>query len=257
MGNCWKALESQPDSISVDNCSMAGILPKTQILIITDSRGAWLSRELRNLVRHNHIRNLNFYVIYRKGAGLALLWEIAEHALLSRKVDILLMFGGICDITSPTRDAYGRRSFWPSADLPDRMDYIIDIMKGIVNNFELLQLPCKMCFMPEPGADLIRYNRLQHPVDWRYLVIQNRLEDYLVSLRAFTRRLNADMKMPTPWTLDATHTRRNGRLVQVYSRFRDGLHPSLEQVKKWAEIIISFVQDLLTDNGNNEIEQNR
>lgn len=226
---------------------MSDQIGKLQVVIMADSRGAWLSRELRNYLRLHRITDVHYHVVYRKGAGLATLWELAEFVLLSRKVDILMILGGICDITSLSIDSRGRRSFWPSTELSEKMDYIIDIMNGIANNFKLLQLPCRLCFIPEPGADLIRYNRLVHPINWRFLVIQHQLEDYLVSLHAFTRRLNNSLGMPTPWTLDATHTRRNNQLVQVYSRLRDGLHPTLTQVKKWAEIIIRFVQDLSTE----------
>lgn len=224
---------------------------KKRVLIIMDSRGAWLSRELRNYTRDSQIDKIEFRVIYRKGAGLATLWEVAEFALLTRKIDLLLILGGICDITGPSRDSSGRRVFWPRSNLPERMDYVVSIMEGIVSNFRLLDLPCRLCFLPEPGADLIRYNRLFHPIDWKYLIIQEELESFMVSLHAFTRRLNRSLQMPTPWTLDASHTRRNGRLIQVYSRFRDGLHPALPQVKKWAEIIVEFAAELFNDNGTN------
>lgn len=227
---------------------------KKRILIITDSRGAWLPREIRNYTRERDLgKSFDFRVIYRKGAGLAKIWEIAEHALFTRKIDLLFLLGGICDITGPSRDNPGRRVFWPCGNLPDRMDYVINIMEGIASNFKLLQLPCKLCFIPEPGADLIRYNRLCHPVDWNYLIIQE--ENFMVSLHSFTRRLNKSLQMPTPWTLDASHTHRNGRLIQVYSRFRDGLHPALPQLKKWAEIIVNFVLDLPEFNGD-RFEQN-
>lgn len=220
-----------------------------KVLIITDSRGAWLTREVRNFTRDHHFDDIDFRIIYRKGAGLAKIWEIAEFALLTRKIDLLMLLGGICDITGPSRDSRGRRVFWPRGNLPDRIDYVTNIMEDIVSNFQLLQLPCQLCFIPVPGADLIRYNRLHHLIEWDYLIIQEELENFMVSLHAFTRRLNRSLGMPTPWTLDASHTRRNGRLVQVYSRFRDGLHPALSQVKKWAEILVNFARGLFINNG--------
>lgn len=198
---------------------MAGRIYRQRVLIITDSRGAWLSREVRNYTRESQIEDFDFRVIYRKGAGLAKIWEIAEHALLTRKIDLLLILGGICDITGPTRDNRGRSVFWPRGNIPDRMVYVTNIMKDIVSNFRLLHLPCRLCFISEPGADLIRYNRLHHPIDWSYLIIQEELENYMVSLHAFTRRLNSSLQMPTPWTLDASHTRRNGRLIQQYTAY--------------------------------------
>lgn len=226
-----------------------------RVLIITDSRGAWLPRELRNYLREQRFDEIEFRVIYKKGAGLAKIWEIAEFALLTRRIDLLMLLGGICDITGPSRDNRGRRVFWPRGNLPDRMDFVTNIMEDIVSNFKLLQLPCRLCFIPDPGADLIRYNRLYHPIEWNYLIIQEELESFMVSLHSFTRRLNRSLHMPTPWTLDASHTRRNGRLTQVYSRFRDGLHPALPQVRKWAEIIVNFVRDLSSNYGDTTVRE--
>lgn len=68
---------------------MAEKTERKRVLILTDSRGAWLSREVKNYARDMHIEKFDFRVIYRKGAGLALLWEIAEFSLLTRKIDII------------------------------------------------------------------------------------------------------------------------------------------------------------------------
>lgn len=129
---------------------------KIYAVYLTDSRGAWLSHQIRQELMRQQTHDLSFTVIYRKGAGLALLWELAEKVLFTRKVDILFISGGICDITKPQYLPDGRRVFWPKYSLQDHFDTLIDIMNGIVNNFELLNLPCKLCFVPEPGADLVR-----------------------------------------------------------------------------------------------------
>lgn len=170
------------------------------------------------------------------------MWELAEKVLFTRKVDILFISGGICDITKPQYLPDGRRVFWPKYSLQDHFDTLIDIMNGIVNNFELLNLPCKLCFVPEPGADLVRYNRVSHPVPWDVLIIQEELEDRLESLLFTTRRLNDKLHMPTPWTMNITHARRNGQLLPIYDRLRDGLHPALWQIKKLATVLIEFTR---------------
>lgn len=215
---------------------------KIYAVYLADSRGAWLSHQIREEMRRQHKSDLLFTVIYRKGAGLALLWELAEKVLFTRKVDIIFIAGGICDITKPQYLEDGRRVFWPSDNLQDRFDYVRDIMNGIVNNFLLLNLQCKLCFVPEPGADLIRYNQVVHPVPWNVLIIQEELEDKLEWLLFTTRRLNEKLNMPTPWTMNITHARRNGNLLPIYDRLRDGLHPALWQIKKLAVVIIEFTR---------------
>lgn len=182
---------------------------------LTDSRGAWLSHQIRQELRRQQIFNLSFTVIYRKGAGLARLWELAEKVLFTRKVDLLFIAGGICDITTPQYLPNGRRIFWPKHSLQDHFDSVNDVMRGIVNNFRLLNCPCKLCFVPEPGADLVRYNHVLHPVPWDVLIIQEELEDKLEALLISTRRLNDEMDMPTPWTMNITHARRNGQLLPI------------------------------------------
>lgn len=82
---------------------------------------------------------------------MSLLRELAEKVLLARKIDILFISGGICDITKARLNNQGRREFWPNLNLEDHFSYIIDIMNGMVNNLTLLDLQCKFCFVPEPG----------------------------------------------------------------------------------------------------------
>lgn len=76
---------------------MSGFSRKLQVLIVADSRGAWLSRELGNSLHYNQINGVNYHVMYKKDAGLATQWELAEYALFTRKVDILMILGGICE----------------------------------------------------------------------------------------------------------------------------------------------------------------
>lgn len=247
MALCWRKFVLTPNSppqhsltLSILSHNMEG--RKIYAVYITDSRGAWLSYQIREALRRQEKADISFTVIYRKGAGLALLWELAEKVLLTRKVDILFIAGGICDITKPHFQRNGRRVFWPSHCLQDHFDYVIDIMNSMVKNFTLLNVPGKMCFVPEPGADLIRYNQVHHPVPWQALIIQEELEDKLEMLLLTTRRLNDKMHMPTPWTMNITHARRNNNLLPIYDRLRDGLHPSMNQVKKLASVLIDFTR---------------
>lgn len=167
-------------------------------IYITDSRGAWLSHQISEELRRQNRRDIIFTVIYRKGAGMALLWELAERTLLTRRVDILFIAGGICDITKACRSYQGRREFSPNLNLDDHFSYVIDIMDGMRNNFTLLDIKCKFCFVPEPGADLIRYNQICHPVPWELLIIQEELDSKLESLLDTTRKINLKLICQPP-----------------------------------------------------------
>lgn len=86
-------------------------------------------------------------------------------------------------------------------------------MRDIVNNFKIMpkKTSCKLAFLPEPGLELVRYNKIPHPVPWRILVEQSELEDDLELLQLYTRVLNSHIGSLTPWTLDISHAHRNGQ----------------------------------------------
>lgn len=204
-------------------------------MIITDSRGSWLHKELR---RHQQ-RSLKFNVIYRRGAGLRELWEIAEHAILTREVDLILMLGGVCDMTDKFY-VNGVRKFWPPDDMDKRFRNISRNLKDMAYNFKLMAPKCKLAFLPDPGLDLIRVNKIRHSVPWRALVVQSELEENLETLHLYTRVLNSYLGSLTPWTLEITHSHRRNNMIPVYDRTQDGIHFSREQVEKLAAEIARY-----------------
>lgn len=208
---------------------------KKYVLVITDSRGAWLHRQLRIHQRPY----LKFNVIYKRGAGLCKLWEVAERAIFTRKVDLILIMGGVCDMTDKFY-VNGVRKFWPPDDIDQRFRDISRNLKDMAHNFKLMSPPCKLAFLPDPGLDLIKANKIPHPVPWRALVVQAELEDNLEMLHLYTRALNSYLGSLTPWTLEITHSHRHGNMIPVYDRTQDGIHFSREQVEKLASEIARY-----------------
>lgn len=205
------------------------------VLVITDSRGSWLHRELRPHQRPY----LKFNVIYKRGAGLSKLWEIAERAIFTRKVDLILIMGGVCDMTDKFY-VNGVRKFWPPDDMEQRFREISATLKDMAHNFKLMAPKCKLAFLPDPGLDLIRVNKILHPVPWRALIIQSELEENLETLHLYTRVLNSYLGALTPWTLEITHSHRRGTMIPVYDRTYDGIHFSREQITKLADEIARY-----------------
>lgn len=107
----------------------------------------------------------------------------------------------------------------------------------------MLKTDAKLVILPEPGMDLIKVNRIPHPVPWRLLVIQSELEDRLELLRLYTKAINLHLGVVTPWSLDITQTYRNHEVHPVYDRLHDGLHFSGTQVVKLAKILAENVED--------------
>lgn len=215
------------------------MIMRKYITIITDSRGAWLQQEINRLVDYRY----SIKVIYRKGGKLRDLWEIAEWTLVTRKIDMMIILGGVCDMAEIYYDTMGTRQVWTPNNVGSRFDDVKTVMTDMSNNFNLIGGNCKLVFLPDPGMDMIKYNRLVHPVPWRALIFQEELEMYLKELHRFTRELNAGNGSLTPWSLDVTHSFRNGTLLPIYDRLCDGLHFSTLQVHNLAKKIMVYVEN--------------
>lgn len=218
---------------------------RIQALVLADSRGSHLWRELRRI----NDDDVYFRVISRKGASLRKLWEIAEAEIFRGRVDIILLYGGICDLTDRFYNWFGRREFWPPADLVTRINEVADLMSAIANNLTVMNIRVRLCFLPESGCDLLKYNHCIDPIPRNLILLQENFEHGLKYLQRHARKLNRQLDMPTPWTLDATHGGRYGKLVPVYNRLYDGLHPTPEVTRDLAEIISKYLSYVISKHG--------
>lgn len=206
---------------------------KYNVHIYADSRGAHLQQELS---RFND-ENIHFLVHLIRGAGLRRIWEEIEYdILLSNNIlDLVYIIAGVCDITDCYYDHRGRRTVLPPYDMDLRFAEIEHCMKhcmkGIANNFNLINPSGKLCFLQEAGIDIIRYNRIVDPIPSKYLVMQASLENNLRIFQKFTNNLNDSMKMPTPWSLEITNAYRHNKWIPIFDRLADGLHPSQSQIR--------------------------
>lgn len=183
-----------------------------------------------------------FSVKYRKGAGLVELWELTEFELLQGQTDIIFILGSICDLTDKYGKGRANRVYWPPHNIKERFTRVKSMLSGMANNYCLLNPRPMLCFLPESGLDLIRYNRVFHPVPFQLLIMQEEFEDCLRDLQQYTVNLNRDMGCTTPWTLEVTNANRGGRMVPVYDRTYDGLHYSFQQIRKLAFTLWKYVQ---------------
>lgn len=140
---------------------------------------------MRELASYNDTE-LKFSVKYRKGAGLVELWEIAEFELLHGQSDIIFVLGSVCDLTDKYGNSRADRVYWPPHDIKGRFTAAKNTLKGMANNYCLLKPQPMLCFLPESGLDLIRYNRVFHPVPFQLLIMQEEFEDCLRDLQHYT-----------------------------------------------------------------------
>lgn len=208
------------------------------VKIIADSRGSWL---LNELWPYNDTE-IKFSVKFRKGAGLIKLWELAEYELLKGHSDMIFILGSVCDLTDKYGSTRNGRVYWPPHNIKERFASVKSILSGMANNYKLLNPRPMLCFLPECGLDLIRYNKVFHPVPFQLLIMQEEFEDCLRDLQQFTVDLNRSIGSVTPWTLEVTNVNRGGRMVPVYDRTFDGLHYSRLQVRRLAFTLWKYVQ---------------
>lgn len=187
---------------------------KKQVAVIADSRGARLGLELR--LRSNE--HVHYRVLVKSGAKLTQLWEIAEHEILYNHPDFIFILGSICDLTDRNYDVFGNRFFWPPMDIKRRVDQVLTTLDEIANNARLICTYTKVCFLPENGMDINKYNGIEDPIPWRNLTTQHELERGFLRLQRKARFINDSMNIVTPRSLDITHSRRNGRMRPVYGR---------------------------------------
>lgn len=165
--------------------------------------------------------------------------------LSDEKIDFIMVYGGICDLTMKCRNRLGRIAYWPHPNMEGCVKQVKKTMMGMINNLKLIRPGMKLCFLPEAGADLIRYNRVRHPVPYELLIIQETFEQYLRDLQWVTRLINTRTGTTTPWSLDTTHRWNTRRLIPVYGRSIDGLHLAHNQVRRLADILAKYAREEL------------
>lgn len=206
------------------------------IYLYADSRGSRICQPLRAYSDDS----FKFRVRYLNGATLYDIWAMIEHDLLTMNIDLIYIFAGVCNMTDRYIRANGELQYWPPFDMDLRFRALEDTMTNIVANFLLLSQGNKLCFLQDPGLDLIKYNRIVHPVPPSMLVMQASLEDNLRILQKKTINLNNRLGVPTPWTLEISHSLRHDIWLPVFDRFSDGLHPTTHQAELYAKKIANF-----------------
>lgn len=93
---------------------------KIQVKVIADSRGRLLKHELFRL----NDRNIHFSTRFKKGAKLVELWAIVEEELFKGQTDLIIIYGGICNITDIVYDEFGREDF----------GHLLTYMRGLIKS---------------------------------------------------------------------------------------------------------------------------
>lgn len=209
------------------------------ICVVADSRGSRLQDHLNYL---NTWPNVSFSVLTMRGKRIQVLWEMTRSLLCNGEADFVYIYGGICDLTSPTYTRGGRQ-FWVNKRPREAICNLILALNEIYDEAMGLNLFAKFAFMQELGCDLVRYNRIKRPTLWM-IQQQTELDLWLPALHRATKDINFSMGVRTPWTLDSIYKHDHRRRFHPrYHLLADGLHPTPEVTSRIAEQLIKDVNE--------------
>lgn len=193
-----------------------------KIALFCDSRGGFLQYFLDT---GNVNSNIVYTVFTRKGRKLEELWLQAKSKLLSKEFDHVVLWGGICNITSPYF-YQGVRYFWPMKNITDLAYDLIFVMDSIAKEVIHFGLTGRVTLIPETGANLLMYNQVISPQPWM-MQCQADLNANVPFLLDACKRVNSRMNGYTPWTFDIVYSRsRTGEFYIRQGKLYDGLHPT-------------------------------
>lgn len=221
-----------------------------KIALFCDSRGGFLQFFLD---MGNVNSNIEYTVFTRKGRKLEELWLQAKPCLLSKEFDHVLLWGGICNITSPYFHQ-GVRYFWPQKNITDLSYDLIFVMDSIANEVIHLGLLGRVTLLPETGANLLMYNQVHSPLPWM-IQCQADLNSNVPFLLEACKRVNARMNGSTPWTFDIIYNRsKTGEFYIRQGKLYDGLHPTPTAARDMSKKIMNNLNlryhDLSADDAN-------
>ena len=125
-------------------------------------------------------------------------------------------------------------------------DNIPNLVDSITNEFEtarskLIELIPNTIICHLIGISLADYNKLDEGAMSQDQKIIN-MSTYHVNHAI--NSMNSDRNAIGPWLSDSIHANINGRHVHKYARLIDGLHPTDQTLKIWANKIITSIETL-------------
>lgn len=220
-----------------------GLIMVFRVTLVCDSRGTNLQHLFNN---GNQWNTVAYKVVVLKGRKLWDLWKVAREELLTERADRVYLLGGICNLTSPVF-VHGVRFFWPRKRMNNLAAELVQCEIDIYEDAVLHQLKGKVVLIPEMGADLIRYNQIDVPLEWM-TTYQKDLDANLPLIHATTKDLNKAMGVKTPWTLDVLYkTTKSGVRYPKYSVLQDGLHPSMNTAERITRQILKDMDEFFEE----------
>lgn len=193
-------------------------------IILADSRGRSLDTVMENE---------NILVSAHSGANLLRLAHIAIQIISRYSPDVILIMGGINNITRLNRQT--RRVSLISNSRASLINHLISKLNEAKSVILSSHPSMKIAFGGIIGINLNAYNR-QAGVHHNQWIVN----DAITAVNSYIRQMNNDSGIPHPRLTSKVHTWRNGQRKHVYTRLYDGLHPGDLVLMAWARQIRLF-----------------
>ena len=195
---------------------------RRKVIFFTDSRGEYVQR----IIERDYKCKCGVEVLMYKGATIGTLVENAIYYAKDRPYDILLIAGGICDITDYDRATKEVSFRWRSSD--SITSHIITEMEKGDKQFNERTFNSKMAFCNIAGANLTAALKKDSPCQ------QEMLNDSIYKINEYIFHKNIDKNMYTPDLATPVHRRIQGKNRTFLDHLAlDGIHLSNELKEKW------------------------
>ena len=205
------------------------------VLLLMDSRGSKFQTIIDREVQRRH-SSCTIKVEFTRGGTIESITEKGLKLLKEKHYDACYLFAGVNDLTKQYAKRYCVLSY----------DNIPNLVDSITNDFEtarskLIELIPNTIICHLIGISLADYNKLDEGVMSQDQKIIN-MSTYHVNHAI--NSMNSDRNAIGPWLSDSIHANINGRHVHKYARLIDGLHPTDQTLKIWANKIITSIETL-------------
>lgn len=193
-------------------------------IVVADSRG----RHLDMYVDHDDIK-----VSFQSGARLVnLAWKAVE-IIDAHKPDIILLMGGINDVT--IRNKYTGRVRLISTSATIIVSHLMQQINQAKSIILASHPEVRVVIGGIMGIHISTYNR-------RHLTspLQPVIDHAMISVNAYIKQLNEDAGLPHPRLTSKLYTWKRGIRKNHYHRLYDGLHPGELILENWGRHIRIF-----------------
>lgn len=202
-----------------------------KILIIADSRGRRLERELQRVFEY-----VDFKLIWKSGLTLAATADFAHKTILHFRPYMIYIMTGICDITRVlSRDPWTVTLRSPTVQgTVNQFMYNLDTAHQSIYSLSKSVGHHIMIIIPTlTGLDIARYstnypNGLRSPQ-------QVTLNQAIININRHITATNRSMQIYTPFLATTVHPRCRHHYRFVYAHLADGCHPTDALCARWAD----------------------